>query len=341
MPFLNRGYRETMEDQPTAFQPVTLTNINAILGPVGAGLQLAGTVTNLSGSYAGAGQQSQASQASGLIGKGQQVVTAINQAQQIINAGAQQLQAAKARLVALTKAAVAEGFVVTPVGTVQLGPRHIARINALRASERWAELKAYMKYLTGRKADYETQFNLVVLQSNMADAQVALTLANSVAGVLGTLMQKDQGDSTPQTGTAPPAVPPSTVPPSTGTPITPVTGIAGGTPPLTGAGSGLAAAGGAGLTGGFTGPAGLNPAALGGPGGTAGLGGAPIAPRGMVPEMAVGGGAAGSGMFYPGMPMAGGYAGEGREERNGNEWLEEDGEYETADAATEAGGVLA
>lgn len=339
MPFLTRGYRETMEDQPTAFQPVTLTNINAILGPVGAGLQLAGTVTNLSGSYAGAGQQSQGLQASGLMGKGQQVITAINQAQQIINAGAQQLQAAKARLVALTKAAVGEGFVVTPNGTVQFGPRHTARINMLRASKRWDALKAYLTYLNGRKASYETQFNLVVLQSNMADAQVALTLANSVASALGTLMQKDKGEATPQTGITPPTIPPSTGTPTT--PTTPVTGIAGGTPPLTGAGSGLASASGAGLTGGFVGTGGLNTAALGGPGGTAGLGGAPIAPRGMMPEMAVGGGAAGSGMFYPGMPMAGGYGGGGKGEHRGSEWLEEDGDYETADAATEAGGVLA
>ena len=83
------------------------------------------------------------------------------------------------------------------------------------------------------------------------------------------------------------------------------------------------------------GAAGLNASTLGG---TAGA----IAGRGaVVGEVVAGGGAAAApGMMYGGAGMAGGHLSD-KEHREGSEWLEEEGRsWETADEATEAGGVL-
>ncbi|GIJ55892.1 hypothetical protein Vau01_034080 [Virgisporangium aurantiacum] len=329
-----------------------MSTLSAVMGPVGAGYQLFNSASNLVGTWTGSGQQAQGSQAGGLLGKGQQVLTAFTQSQQIINAGAQQLQNAKARLVLLTKTATTQGFQVWPMGKVVLGKPQIEAIAALHASQHHGEARTLHADLTVKAGEYTAQIDLVVLQTNAADAQVALTLANSAVSVLGSLTQKDPAAaSTPPVGAVPP---PTSVAPGPLTPNTPITPGGGPTLPTgigTGAGPGVGLAGvgsldGAGLARGLTGAggvplgtAGLNPSTLGG---TAGLGPGAIAARGgAVGEMVAGGGAAGGpGMMYGGAGMAGGHLGD-KEHHEGSEWLEEEGaSWETADAATEAGGVL-
>jgi hypothetical protein len=340
------SYASIMAGKPTVFQNDTLSTLSAVMGPVGAGYQLFNGASNLVGTWTGSGQQAQGSQASGLLGKGQQVLTAFTQSQQIINAGAQQLQNAKARLTMLTNTARAQGFQVWPVGKVTLGKAQIQAIAALHANQHHAAARKLHADLTMKAGEFTAQIDLVVLQTNAADAQVALTLANSAVSVLGSLTQKEEkAPQLPDT-----AVPPIGTQPTT--PTTPITSI-GGTPLPTGpalgvAGAGLAGAGsldGAGLARGLTGAggvplgaAGVNPSTLGG---TAGLGPGAVAGRGgVIGEVVAGGGAGGSGMMYGGAPMGGGHAGD-KEHRDGNEWLEEEGDsWETADTATEAGGVL-
>jgi hypothetical protein len=328
-------YASIMASQPTLFQNETLTTMSAVMGPVGAGLQTFNSVSNLIGNWNGSGQQAQSSQASGYLAQGQQIVTAFTQGQQIINAGAQQLQNAKARLVALTNAAKGQGFIVTPAGTVLLGKPHYLKINAARA--KWGEgaARAVQAAFEGTARGYEAQFNLVVLQTNMADAQVALTLANSAVSVLGSLTQKDAGAETPpQTG-------PSPVGPNPVTGASPTAPVSAGALPTLGTGTALAGAGsfgGVGAAGlGLPGAAGVNPATLGGTAGvTPGLaGGGGVPPGSATP----GGAGMMPGMMYGG-GMAGGHLSE-KEHREGSEWLEEDGEpWQTADAANDAGGVL-
>jgi hypothetical protein len=341
-------YASIMASKPTLFQNDTMSTLSAVMGPVGAGFQLFNGASNLVGTWTGSGQQAQGSQASGLLGQGQQVLTAFTQSQQIINAGAQQLQNAKARLVMLTNAATAQGFRVWPVGKVTLGETQIQAIAALHANQHHAAARKLQMDLTIKAGEYTAQVDLVVLQTNAADAQVALTLANSAVSVLGSLTQKDTAATSaqlPGTGTVPPTVTqPGAVPPTTT--ITPVAGAAlpngigaglAGVSSLEGAGAtprGLTGGGGVPL-----GVAGVNPSTLGG---TAGLGPGAIAGRGgMVGDVVAGGVAAGSsGMMYGGAGMGAGHVGD-KEHREGGEWLEEEGgSWDTADAANEAGGVL-
>jgi hypothetical protein len=346
-------YASIMASQPTLFQSNTLATISAVAGPVGSGFQLYENVSNLSGGWTGSAQQAQGSQAASVLSKGQQVLSAITQTQQMINAGAQQLQNAKARLVALTKGATAEGFVVLPVGTAVLGPRQLARIAALHAHQHHALAVALRVHLLARAAAYNSQINLVVLQTNAADAQVALTLANSAVSILGSLTQKDSSNaSVPEVSSTP--LPTAAAPGA----LTPATPTATGTPALTGAGTalagagplgaagttplGLAGAGGAPLAGGsgLPGTAGLNPAALGG---TAGLGGMAGAGRGALAGEMAGRGAAGAGpgMLYGGAGAAGGELHEEERDHEGSDWLAEDGDpWHTDEVAGDVGGVL-
>jgi hypothetical protein len=361
------SYATIMASQPTVFQNTTLATVSAVAGPVGAGFQLYSNVSNLSGSWTGSGQQAQGSQASGLLSKGQQILTATTQTQQIINGGAQQLQNAKTRLGALTKGATGEGFTVLPVGKVILGPAQLAKIAALHAGQHHAEAEALRAQLLARAASYNAQIDLVVLQTNMADAQVALTLANSAVSILGALTQNNSSTATPpQTSTA---APPTLTTTSGG--LTPTTPIVGGTPgpnaagtgtgfgtgtgtgtalagagPLGGAGGtplGLTGAGGSSLSGGGGGlnTAGLNPSVLGG---TAGLGPGMVGTRqaALASEAAAGRGATsmGPGMVSGGAGMAGSEAREERD-RDGSDWLAEDGDpWGTDDAPNDVGGVL-
>jgi hypothetical protein len=321
-------YASIMAQRDELFQNVTLSKASSFLGMAGAGFGAVNGFTNLGEQWSGKSQQAQGAQAAGYADKGQKIVSSATTFQQYVTAGQQQLHNAKVRLVGLTKQAKGEGFDVWPTGTVTLSFQQERAIAILAHHNQLAAMKMQEK-LTTRAADLTAQIDLVVFQTNMADAQVAFTMATQVANILGTLTRKDASSASPTQ-------------PSTSLPITqPTAPTVGGTPPLTvagtGNGTGLASATGfdvgnaknLGLTG-------VNASSLGG---TAGLAPGSIAPRGAVGGVVPGGAGTAPGMMYGGAPMAGGHAG-GQRGHHGNDWLEEDGEYDTAEAANEAGGVL-
>lgn len=323
-------YRSLMQGKFSLLKSDTLTRVTSISAVLGTGFQTFATGSNLVKNWSGNGQQSQGTQATGLIGQGQQVVSAIGQLQQSVNGGAQILMAAQKELMTQTKAALAEGFRVSPTGLVELGPAHWKAINALRAAERFEAAETLMESLEGKAKGYMAGFDLVVFQVNAAEAQTALTLVNTAASILGTLTQKEQKPLTTPTTTT---TPPTTGPPTTSTPVT----TAGTTLPPLVPGSGLAGAGSFGVAGGTgLGLNGVDPSRLGGLTG--------VAPGSVAPGAAggafAGGAGMGPGMMFGGAPMAGGHMGGDREHRDGNDWLDEDEEYDVAEAANEAGGVL-
>jgi hypothetical protein len=242
--------------------------------------------------------------------------------------------AAQKELMTQTKAALGEGFLVSPTGVVDLGKAHWDAIHALRAAEQYDKAQALYTQLRGKAAGHMAKFDMIVLQANAAEAQTALTLLNTAGSILGTLTKKDETPATPPTTTTT-TVPPTTTPTGTKT----ATAVGGTSLGSFGTGTALAGAGsfgGVGATGlGLTG-VGANPATLGG---TAGVVPGAIAPGAVGAGGFAGGAGMAPGMMLGGGAMGGGHMG-GKEHREGNDWLDEDEEYDVAGAANEAGGVL-
>ena len=351
------SFPEIMAAQPSVFQNTTLTTLASSAGALSQAWSLYQSVSTMRGTWSGAGQTAQTGQATNLMGSGQQVITSLAQTQTTINAGAQQLQAAKTRLTALVAAAKAEGFVVLPTGQVILGPAQIAAIHAHPGLAAKFQVRMTM---------YNSQIQAVVFQSTAADIASGLSLAKTGVDLINAIFNKGGG--------APPAAATPTMPdvnlPATSIPgaTMPSNALAGlgagavgdsgtglaGIGELGGAGLGLGGAGaglglgglggGVGGTGlGGAGGPGLNPG-LGGPGGVAGLG------AGMTAAGAAGaaGGAAGgrgasgtSSMVGYGGAGAGAAAG-GSDERESRGWLlEEDADPWRADEVPDTdGGVL-
>jgi uncharacterized protein YukE len=321
---------EIMASKPTVYQNTTLATLIPAGQALAAGYGLYQSTSNLLGSWNGSGQQAQTGQATGLVSSGQQIMTALTQTQSTINAGAQQMQAAKTRLLGMVKAAKAEGFLVSPAGVVTFSPQQHAAMNTHH----------YLRVpYHARLAFHNAQINAVVMQTTIADVMVGLSLAKTGVDILSAFTKKDA---------AAPTVP--VTPPGTATPVVPIapptSSIAGtggvGAGQLGGTSadgmSGLAGVGdlhgafGGGPGGIGLGAGGMTGAGAGvglGPGGVAGLGpGLAGAGRTAVPV----GGAAGRGNAAGGntvMGMGGHGAGHGAagEEREAEGWLlTEDGD---------------
>jgi uncharacterized protein YukE len=327
------SFVEIMASKPTVYKDTTLASLMSGGQALAAGYGLYQSTSNLVGSWNGSGQQAQTGQATGLLSSGQQIMTALTQTQSTINAGAQQMQAAKTRLLAMVKAAKAEGFLVSPAGMVTFSPQQHAAMNTHH----------YLRVpYHARLAFHNAQINAVVMQTTMADVMVGLSLAKTGVDILSAFTKKDA---------AAPAVP--VTPPGTATPVVPIapptSSIAGtgglGAGQLTGTSadgvSGLAGVGelhGAfgggpgGIGGGIgLGGAGMTGAGAGiglGPGGVAGLGpGLAGAGRTAVPVGGAAGRGSAAGNTVMGMGGAGAGHGAAGEEREAEGWLlTEDGD---------------
>src|SRR5262245_356989 len=96
------NYTQIMASEPSVFQNTTVSTLLASGQVLGAGWSLFQSVADLTGSFEGSAQQTQAGQADSLAGRGGKLLGSIATAQTAISAGSQMMQAAKARLQALT-----------------------------------------------------------------------------------------------------------------------------------------------------------------------------------------------------------------------------------------------
>ncbi|MFD0745065.1 hypothetical protein ACFQ1L_27040 [Phytohabitans flavus] len=290
---------------------VALKKAGVDLGNVQATIAAASALPTWSGTAKDAFSQNKAATLFDQLSK---VIGGMAQTQTAVAAGGAQIQASKAAMDAAVMLATAEGFKVLPTGAVILGPR-------LRAAA--AARPEIKPALYARAAQHTAIIKAAHAQTNVADAQLALTIAKVAVDVLGGMLNKNgaatgvPGTTVPLPPTTPlpplPPLPPLTpLPPTSGQPLPGTVPATAFTPTgsdtslpgtqLAGAGSlGGAGAGGAGaLSGAAVAATSLSPGsalsggAVGGgpaqlvPGSAAGRGGAPA-----VPPPMMGGGAAG------------------------------------------------
>jgi hypothetical protein len=305
-------YPEIMNSQPQVYQNTTLATLMSSAQTAGMTYGLYQSVSNLGGSLGGMPQQTQAGQATNLVGRGQQILTALNQTQMIMNAGSQTLVAARQRLVAITTAARAQRYVVLPTGQVILSGWQIAEMKENPSSA--------PRILNGLR-EFNTQIQTVVFQTTMADVQVGLTLAKTAVDILGSFMTKNQAAPTAVTAPTASQLPPATAAtapaiPAHFNPGDPPSGLASGTA-LTVGGSGP----GPGLGIGPGLGAALNASGAATPAGHLAGTGSGGAPGAVLAGGAARGGAPGAGVLGVGGGYGAGAGGVDPEERETHGWL--------------------
>ncbi len=325
-------FAEIMASQPSALNP-TVSTLMASAQTLGSGWSLYQSVSSLQNSWGGSTQQAQAGQAGNLFSSGQQVLTSITQTQTIINAGAQQLQTAKAQLKVIVAEATAKGFVVLPTGQVVPSGAQLAACTGPHAAAMVAALKA-------AAAGYTARIEAVVFQTTAADVQVALSLAKAAVDIVAALTKKNS--TTPAATTVPTTTP--TTAPMTGYPTTGGTAIGTGSS-LAGAGS-LHGAYGVGADGLGLAGAGMSGASTGiamGPGGVTGMGpGLAGAGRPGMGTGSAGGRGASSGASVVGGGSGHGGSATSDDEHESQGWLlvEDDDTFASGDIPDTSDGVL-
>jgi hypothetical protein len=190
--------------QILASQPAAFAGTAAALGAAGQAVQSNWSQyqrsADLTGSFVGLAQQAQSGESGVAAQRGLQVLRSIVQAQTTITSGSAQLAAAKARLQAIVLRAQALGFIVTPVGVVQLGPVHWAEIAAAASSVvgsgAAAALKA--KYLA-QAAALSAEIKSAEAQVAVIDGQQKIALLSIASEIVGAIMPKGSGGASPST----------------------------------------------------------------------------------------------------------------------------------------------
>src|SRR5262245_8984631 len=118
-----------------AAQPLALVGTGAAIAT--AGQQATSSVrgyeqssNNLNASFAGEAQQAQAVESKSVVGRGLEVVEAAAKSQVVMKLFGEAMNRLKAQIQRVEANATGNGFVVTPIGLVVLGPTHYAQISA-------------------------------------------------------------------------------------------------------------------------------------------------------------------------------------------------------------------
>lgn len=333
--FFQITFRDIWTSRPEVFQNVTLMQLAAGSQIASGAMNVFNSASRLGQVFSGNAQTAQQSQATGILGQGQQVIGALTTTANTINSSAQVMKAAKARLVSLVNAARVQGINVNLMTGVAFPTRALAHDHPARAAA-----------LTAR---YNQQIQLVIFQVNAHDAQVKLSLAatamDAVSFVMNaTGMAPSSSDAPAQTASG---LPTTTAPtPVASTTIEPRSALTGADPSRPG--FGLAGAGdltGAG-PGDRSGLGGSRPAMLAGagaiaPGAATALSGAGGAGGGGTAVVGRAGGAGGA----MGMGAAGiGVGGRGDGQRDSARWkhlAEDEDVFATPDIPDTNDGVLA